>query len=150
MRTDRNISTIAGALGSERHADANLAGSPADVVDDGSVQPDAGNHERQRRERGAESGQCDLLADGLVDVRRLRDDIGHRQSVVELIATSAIRTSDLTTGQWREAFRADLGSLTERRGEGIAFAPDGTVILVGEGGFSGPGTFAWLQCARKE
>jgi hypothetical protein len=56
------------------------------------------------------------------------------------------RTSDLTKGQWREAFRTNLSSLREPRGEGITFAADGTVILVGEGGFSGPGTFARLQC----
>ena len=57
------------------------------------------------------------------------------------------RASDLIKGQWREAFRADLSSLKEPRGEGIAFASDGTVILVGEGGVSGPGTFAKLRCA---
>lgn len=56
------------------------------------------------------------------------------------------RTSDLTKGQWREAFRTNLSSLKEPRGEGVTFAADGTVILVGEGGFSGPGTFARLHC----
>lgn len=56
------------------------------------------------------------------------------------------RAVDLTAGRWREAFRTDVSSLKEPRGEGITFGADGTVILVGEGGFSGPGTFARLLC----
>lgn len=57
------------------------------------------------------------------------------------------RTADLIAGRWREAFRTDLGGLKEPRGEGITFAADGLVVLVGEGGgLSAPGTFARLSC----
>jgi hypothetical protein len=57
------------------------------------------------------------------------------------------RTADLIAGRWREAFRTDVTSLKEPRGEGITFAADGTVVLVGEGGgLSRPGTFARLTC----
>ena len=57
------------------------------------------------------------------------------------------RTADLVAGRWREAFRTDVSSLKEPRGEGITFAADGTVVLVGEGGgLSAPGTFARLTC----
>jgi hypothetical protein len=57
------------------------------------------------------------------------------------------RTSDLTAGRWREAFRTDVSGLKEPRGEGITFAGNQTVILVGEGGFgSSRGTFARLTC----
>lgn len=57
------------------------------------------------------------------------------------------RTADLISGRWREAFRTDVTSLREPRGEGITFAQQETVVLVGEGGgFSRPGTFARLAC----
>jgi hypothetical protein len=57
------------------------------------------------------------------------------------------RTADLISGRWREAFRTDVSSLREPRGEGIAFGAGGTIFLVGEGGgFSSPGTFARLAC----
>jgi hypothetical protein len=57
------------------------------------------------------------------------------------------RTADLIAGRWREAFRTDVTSLKEPRGEGVTFATDGTVVLVGEGGrLSGRGTFARLTC----
>jgi hypothetical protein len=58
------------------------------------------------------------------------------------------RTTDLVAGRWREAFRTDLSSLGERRGEGITFAGDNAVVLVGEAGgiLRGSGTFARLEC----
>jgi hypothetical protein len=57
------------------------------------------------------------------------------------------RTADLISGRWREAFRTDVISLQEPRGEGITFGAGGTVFLVGEGGaFSATGTFARLEC----
>jgi hypothetical protein len=57
------------------------------------------------------------------------------------------RTADLIAGRWREAFRSDVSSLKEPRGEGITFAAGGSVVLVGEGGGLGaPGTFALLSC----
>jgi len=57
------------------------------------------------------------------------------------------RTADLIAGRSREAFRTDVSGLKEPRGEGITFAANGTVVLVGEGGgLSAPGTFARLTC----
>lgn len=57
------------------------------------------------------------------------------------------RAADVIAGRWREAFRTDVTSLKEPRGEGVAFASEGDVILVGEGGgLSRPGTFARLAC----
>jgi hypothetical protein len=60
------------------------------------------------------------------------------------------RAADLTAGRWQETFRADLRSLKEPRGEGIAFGANGALILVGEGGLSGPGTFARVVCTMPE
>ena len=57
-------------------------------------------------------------------------------------------TSDLTSGQWRERGRVDLSDLAEPQGEGVAFADDNTLYLVGEGGGkSKSGTFVRLTCA---
>jgi hypothetical protein len=57
------------------------------------------------------------------------------------------RTTDLMAGHWREAGRVSLKSLGEPQGEGIAFADDKTLYLIGEGGGkSRPGTFARLTC----
>lgn len=57
------------------------------------------------------------------------------------------RAADLIGGSWKEAFRMDLGSLREPRGEGIALTPEGVAVLVGEGGaLSRAGTFARLAC----
>jgi hypothetical protein len=58
------------------------------------------------------------------------------------------RTSDLIAGRWREAFRTDVSGLDEPRGEGVAFAGNDTLVLVGEAGglLRGPGTFARLAC----
>jgi hypothetical protein len=56
-------------------------------------------------------------------------------------------TSELTSGQWRERGRVDLSDLAEPQGEGVAFADDTTLYLVGEGGGkSKSGTFARLTC----
>ena len=56
--------------------------------------------------------------------------------------------ADFIAGRFREAFRTDLRPLDEPRGEGVTFAGDGAVVLVGEGGglFGREGTFAWLSC----
>ena len=58
------------------------------------------------------------------------------------------RTADFVSGAWREAFRTDLSSLGEPRGEGVTFAGGGAVVLVGEAGglFGSSGTFARLAC----
>ena len=60
------------------------------------------------------------------------------------------RAAELTTGRWRESFRADVRDLKEPRGEGITFAADGTLVLVGEGASSGSGTFARLRCTLQD
>jgi WD40 repeat protein len=58
------------------------------------------------------------------------------------------RTTDLMSGNWREASRLSLKELGEPQGEGIAFGDEKTVYLVGEGGGkSQPGTFGRLTCA---
>lgn len=56
--------------------------------------------------------------------------------------------SRLIAGRWREAFRTDLAGLDEPRGEGVTFAGDNTLVVVGEAGgvLRGPGTFARLRC----
>ena len=57
------------------------------------------------------------------------------------------RAADLTSGSWREAGRIDLTALGEPQGEGVTFASDTVLYLVGEGGGrSRPGTFARLSC----
>ena len=58
------------------------------------------------------------------------------------------RTTDLIGGRWREAFRTEVSGLREPRGEGVTFAGNDSVILVGEAGglLRGPGTFARLVC----
>ena len=61
------------------------------------------------------------------------------------------RTADLIAGQWRQAFRFDLTGLGERRGEGLAFAAKGIVVLLGEGAglTRSPGTFATIACTLR-
>jgi hypothetical protein len=55
--------------------------------------------------------------------------------------------ADATNGRWREAGRMDVRALREPQGEGIAFGPEGSVYLVGEGGKgSAAGTLARLEC----
>jgi hypothetical protein len=50
-------------------------------------------------------------------------------------------------GDWQEAGRVSLDALGEPQGEGIAFADDKTLYLVGEGGGKQqPGTFGRLSC----
>jgi hypothetical protein len=56
-------------------------------------------------------------------------------------------TTDLLAGTWREQGRLDLASLGEPQGEGVTFADNSTLYLVGEGGGkSQPGTFARVTC----
>lgn len=54
-------------------------------------------------------------------------------------------TSNLISGSPREAFRADVKSLREPQGEGVAMSSAGDVYLVGESG-GAVGTFARLSC----
>jgi hypothetical protein len=55
--------------------------------------------------------------------------------------------TEFMTGNWREAARVSLAPLGEPQGEGLTFASDGSLYLVGEGGGKKqPGTFAKLSC----
>jgi hypothetical protein len=73
---------------------------------------------------------------------------GHWAAVRTARSIAFYRAAELIAGRWRLARQADLSSLGEPRGEGIAFGADGTIALVGEGGgHSNPGTFAQLACA---
>ena len=59
--------------------------------------------------------------------------------------------ADLLAGNWREAGRLNLKPLGEPQGEGLAFASDSLLYLVGEGGGkSQAGTFARLTCVFDE
>jgi hypothetical protein len=55
--------------------------------------------------------------------------------------------AEFMAGHWREAARVSLAPLGEPQGEGLTFAGDGTLYLVGEGGGKKrAGTFAKLSC----
>jgi hypothetical protein len=59
--------------------------------------------------------------------------------------------ADLLGGNWREAGRVNLKPLGEPQGEGLAYANDSSLYLVGEGGSkSQSGTFARLTCVLDE
>jgi hypothetical protein len=51
------------------------------------------------------------------------------------------------SGTWRPAAVVDLAPLREPQGEGVAFAPDNSLYLVGEGGGeAAPGTLGRVTC----
>lgn len=54
--------------------------------------------------------------------------------------------AELLGGGAAEPRRVDLRELDEKQGEGIAFGPDGSVIVTSEGTKKNPATFAWLSC----
>jgi hypothetical protein len=57
------------------------------------------------------------------------------------------QAKDFIAGRWKELSRTDLTPLREPRGEGIAFGPEGSIFLLGEGGILGrSGTFGRLAC----
>jgi hypothetical protein len=59
------------------------------------------------------------------------------------------RVDELLSGKWQETSRVSLRALGEPQGEGIAFADETTLYVVGEGGGKKqPGTFARLTCTR--
>ena len=91
----------------------------------------AGEVKRDERVTGA-----DVSPDGAwVAVRTLRD-----------VAFHPLRA--LVGGGGGPARRMDLGALDEAQGEGVAFTPDGALLLTSEGGKKDePGTFARLSCA---
>lgn len=58
-----------------------------------------------------------------------------------------LRTRDLVDGKMNDVWHADLRSLDETQGEGVAISNAGDVYLAGEGGGHGlPGTFAHVRC----
>ena len=71
-------------LGAERHPQSDLVGPPRDAVRHRAVEPDAGDHYREQRERRAERREGPLLADGVVDDRFLRGHVRHRDPRVRL------------------------------------------------------------------
>jgi hypothetical protein len=57
------------------------------------------------------------------------------------------RTTDLLSGNWREAGRVALATLGEPQGEGVTFGSDNVLYLMSEGGGQKqPGAFARLTC----
>jgi hypothetical protein len=60
------------------------------------------------------------------------------------------KASDLLAGNWRDAGHVPLNAVGEPQGEGVTFASDSVVYLMGEGGGGKkPGTFARLTCTLK-
>jgi hypothetical protein len=98
----------------------------------------------------------DAVATSRIDAkdRPTAADMSHDGKWVAVRTTHWVafyRAADLTAGRWREAFRTDVSRLREPRGEGITFAGNGSVVLVGEGGFaSSRGSFARLACTLPE
>ena len=58
-----------------------------------------------------------------------------------------LRTRDLVDGKMNDVWHANLRSLDETQGEGVAISDAGDVYLAGEGGGHGlPGTFTHVKC----
>jgi hypothetical protein len=58
-----------------------------------------------------------------------------------------LRTRDLVNGKMNDVWHADLRTLDETQGEGVAISNAGDVYLAGEGGGRGlPGTFTHVKC----
>ena len=58
-----------------------------------------------------------------------------------------LRTGDLVDGKMNDVWHANLRSLDETQGEGVAISNAGDVYLAGEGGGHGlPGTFTHVKC----
>ena len=63
-------------------------------------------------------------------------------------ALTFYKASEVLAGNWRTAATVSLASLKEPQGEGVAFGPENTIFLAGEGGGKGqPGTFVQLSCS---
>ena len=56
------------------------------------------------------------------------------------------RGADFLRGDFKEMHRVDLTSLREPQGEAVAFGPNNTLVLAGEGGGGQSGTLATLTC----
>jgi hypothetical protein len=93
------------------------------------------------RPKGGETAVRERITDGAVSPS------GAWTALRTNTAVLLYRTADLLAGDWHEAARVSLNSLNEPQGEGIGFADDTSVYLVGEGGGkSRPGTFGRLSC----
>jgi hypothetical protein len=58
-----------------------------------------------------------------------------------------VRTRDLVNGKMSDVWHADLRTLDETQGEGVAISNEGDVYLAGEGGGHGlPGTYTRMKC----
>jgi len=58
------------------------------------------------------------------------------------------RAADFISGQAGQPVWVDLSGAREPQGEGIAFSPNQTIFLVGEGGSKGrPGSLRTITCA---
>lgn len=89
----------------------------------------------------ARSTRADRITDGAVSPN------GDWIALRTVRYLSFFSASELLSGNWREAARIDLTQFGERQGEGVTFADDRTLILVGEGGGkSQPGTYLRLSC----
>ena len=96
--TSRNtIQMTAAAPRAQRHADADFARPARHRIRHRRVEADAGDHQGEDGERGAEPGEDDLLIDRLIDVGGLRLHVRHRHARIGL-------THDLT----------DRGGVTQR------------------------------------
>jgi hypothetical protein len=72
---------------------------------------------------------------------------GERIALRTARAILFFRTSDFSAGRWQELGRVSLEAVGESQGEGLTFADERTLYVVGEGGGeSRPGTFARLTC----
>jgi hypothetical protein len=93
----------------------------------------------QPRDTGKSDG--DLITDGAVSPNGRMIVLRTKRALLFYPA------ADLMAGNWREASRVDLKAIGEPQGEGVTFAGDTTLYLVGEGGGkSEGGTFARLSC----
>lgn len=59
------------------------------------------------------------------------------------------RASEFLNGDFKETGRMDLSSLHEPQGEAVAFGPNDTVYVAGEGGGNRQGTLAVLTCPSR-
>ena len=90
---------------------------------------------------GGKAAADDRVTDGAISPNGTRAVLRTQRALVFYSAT------DLLAGNWREHGRVNLAALGEPQGEGVTFADDSTLYLVGEaGGTSRTGTFARVTC----
>jgi hypothetical protein len=93
-----------------------------------------------------------MIRDGRVSADdRITDGTASRDGQWTALRTkrtlSLFRTAELMSGTWRPAAVVDLAPLREPHGEGVAFAPDNSLYLAGEGGGERqPGTLGRVTC----